>query len=468
MTDVVLIQPTLLQVPLNVLATETLDLLSVYAEKIGMFGLTRDDVVPPIAMLSIAQSVINAGYSVSIIDMYLEEVLGKDPYELLIKSIKKENPSVVGIADMETCTLDASLNVAKKVKEINEEILVVLGGVNATAMDDYILNNYEHIDLIVRGEGEKIFSEIVKNKMKNKSYFDIKSITYKKNKVIKKNDLGPFLKPEEIPIPNRDIYPLNKLYKINSNTDMIYASRGCPFNCSFCNGPSFWKRKWRGREADKIIDEMKNIEELGAKNFHMWDLNFGVNKKWVIDLCTSIKKEGIDLKWEVELRLDYLSKDFVKQITNSGCVTAYCGIESRDQNVLDSVNKSYNSTIQDNALRTAKKYNLKIEGGYVIGLPEDTKQSIISTTEMVMKLLDKDLAVPLFFIFVPFPGTDIGDNPDKYNIEIVNNNFRDFHFIPKNPLASTKYLSSREVFDLWEKGTRNIYNIIKEKLDGYE
>lgn len=465
MTDSVLIQPTLFQVPLNKLANDTLDLLSTYAEKIGMFGLTRDDVVPPVAMLSIAQSVINEGYSVSIIDMYLEEVLGKNPIKLLYSSIKRENPRIAGIANMETCTLDASIEVARKVKEINKDICIVFGGVSATAMDAYLLENYPFIDIIVRGEGEKVFSEIVSNKMKNRSLSNIKGITYRKNNYIKRNDSAFFLKPDKIPIPNREIYPLDKLYNVNFNTDMIYASRGCPFNCSFCNGPSFWKREWRGREIEKIIEEMKTIEELGAKNFHMWDLNFGVNKKWVVEICKRIKKEGINLKWEVELRLDNLSEDFVKEITNAGCVTAYCGIESRNQNVLNSVNKSYNLSIQNKALNTAKKHGLKIEGGYVIGLPEDTEKSITETTKMATSLLKDDLAVPLFFIFVPFPGTDIGDNPDKYNIKIINNDFRDYHFIPKHPLASTKFLSGQEVFDLWEKGTKSIRDIVRSKID---
>ena len=459
-----LIQPTLLQVPLNEFANSTLDLLSDYAEKIGMFGLTRDDVVPPVSMLSIAQQVMNDGFSVSIVDMYLEEICGGDPKKLLIERIKKENPLIVGIADMEACTMDAAIYVADTVKDINKNIITVMGGVNATPMDEFLLNNYDNLDVIVKNEGEQTFSELVKKSFNTKSFDDIRGITYRVGEKIKKNPPRPFMQPEEIPIPNREIYSLEKLYKVNSKVDMVFGSRGCPYNCSFCNGPSFWKRRWRGRLVEDIIKELKTIEEAGAKRFHMWDLNFGVNKKWVKRLCDAIQDEGIGLEWEVELRVDDLKEPLIKNLRKAGCNTAFCGIESPDQAILDSVHKSYESSSQERALKTAKKQGLNIEGGYVVGLPEDNERSISATTNQAVKYLESDLVIPLFFIFVPFPGTEIGENPEKFGIKIENKNFQHFHFIPPKPLASTKYLTAEEVFDLWELGQKRIFESVNQKL----
>lgn len=464
MSDAILIQPTLLQVPVNSLANRTLDLLSTYGGKSGMSGLTRDEVIPPVAMLSIARQILDDGYGVSIVDMYLEEVCGEDAQKVLIMNLKKENPKVVGIAGMECCILDAAIDIAKIVKKINKDTVVSIGGVNATAMDEYILSKYSMIDVVVRGEAEKIFSDLVAAIVKNKPLSTVKGISYKLGTKIKRNALGPFLKPEDIPLPAREIYPFKRLYKINKNTDMIFASRGCPHNCAFCNAPSFWKRIWRGRLIKDVIEEMKIISDNGAERFYLWDLNFGTNKKWAIDICKSMKKENLELIWEVELRVDNLSKSFVKEITSAGCTTAFCGIESNEQNVLDSVNKSYNHNLQETALKTSKKYKLNIEGGYIIGLPNDNKITISSTTNLAIKLFENELAIPLFFIFVPFPGTDIGDNPGKYGIKIENHDFQNYHFIPKVPLASTRYLTAKEVFDLWEDGQRHIFNSVKKKL----
>jgi len=177
-----------------------------------------------------------------------------------------------------------------------------------------------------------------------------------------------------------------------------------------------------------------------------------------------MKKEGIELTWEVELRVDDLAEPFVKEITSAGCTTAFCGIESKEQRILDSVHKSYNSNIQETALRVSKNYGLHIEGGYVVGLPEDNEETISATTDLAIRLFEEDLAIPLFFIFVPFPGTEIGDNPERFSIKVENQNFQNYHFIPPEPLASTKYLTAREVFKLWEQGQKQILNVVCEKL----
>ncbi len=464
MSDVLFIQPPYLQVPLDPLANQTLDLLSSYAEKIGMFGLTRNDLTPPTAMLSIAQMVIDAGYRAAIADMYLEEIYKEDPWAFLRRELKKRDPMIVGVANAENCIIEATVSVSKAVKEYNKEILVVSGGINATALDTRLLQKYGSIDVVVRGEGEKSFSELTEAFMKEKPFNGVQGITFRQGGNIIRNPDRPFMKPEEIPLPARNIYPIKRLYAAGGDADMIFASRGCPFKCSFCNTPPIWQGCWTGRPVENVIEEIKIMKEYGATKFHLWDQNFGGNQKWASQICDRILEEGLDMTWETEIRIDSLNNDFVEKITKSGCNVAFVGIESNNQTILDSVNKKYNASIQEKALRTAKEHSLFLEGGYVVGLPEDNKESIEATTKLALKYFKEDLAVPLYFLFVPFPGTEIGDNPEKFRIKIEDVGPENYHFISPKPLASTKNLTAQEVFDLWRTGQEKILTETKNKL----
>jgi anaerobic magnesium-protoporphyrin IX monomethyl ester cyclase len=464
MSDVLFVQPPYLQVPLDPLANETLDLLSDYAEKIGMFGLTRNDLTPPTAMLSVAQRVIDYGYRVAIADMYLEEIYKEDPWPFLRRELKRKDPAIVGVANGENCILEATVSVANAVKGYNEEIIVVCGGINATALDVKLLQQHRSIDVVVRGEGEKTFSELSDAVYKSRPFKGVEGITFRNNGRITRNPDRPFMSPEEIPLPARDIYPLKRLYRAGGDADMIFASRGCPFKCSFCNTPPIWHGCWVGRPVESVIDELMIMKEYGASKFHLWDQNFGGNQKWATQICDRIIEERLDMDWETEIRIDALNDNFVKKITSSGCNVAFVGIESEDQAILDSVNKRYNVSIQEKALKTAKQHGLFLEGGYVAGLPEDNKSTIDATIKKALKYFRDGLAVPLFFLFVPFPGTEIGDAPEKFGIKIEDVGSENYHFISPKPLASTKHLTAKEVFDLWRNGQQQILAETKSKL----
>lgn len=466
MADILLIYPPVLHVPVNKVSERLYHLLDAYCKKIDFFGLASNvnSLVPPIALLSIATYLLKNGYSVSVLDMILEEREGKNPFVVLNKILKKENPRVVGISEMEMCLKTISVEIAKIVKKYDPQIVTVMGGVNASAEADELLQNNE-LDAIVHSEGEKTFLELCNRVFTDKSLEDIDGISYRtKNGSVIKNPPRLFLSPEEIPIPSRDIYPFKRLYKLNNNLDLVYASRGCPHNCSFCNAPLFWKHRWRGRLIKDIIEELKLIEDKGGKKIHIWDINFGTNKKWINRLCENIKNERIEIKWDCELRIDDLKTEFLKSISSAGCCGAYCGIESADQPILDAANKGYSLDILKKSLKRSITNGVIVEGGYVIGLPQDNKFSIVKTNKLAIKLFEEDLAIPHHFLFIPFKGTEIGENPNRYGIKIVNSNSTHFHFIPPKSIASTKFLSAEEVYNLWVKGQEDLVEVAEEKL----
>ena len=101
----------------------------------------------------------------------------------------------------------------------------------------------------------------------------------------------------------------------------------------------------------------------------------------------------------------------------------------------------------------------------MIGMPDDTADSIRYTTNGIIKLFqDELLKLVHYFLCIPWPGTEIGNHPEKYGLKIVCHDHRNFITAPSVPIASTKYLSAKEIYLLWEKGIARLSDEVKKKL----
>ena len=464
MSDVLFIYPNALEIPVHPEFDKYERLMRDFAEERDLVGLARGTMVPPTAMLSLSAFLKENGISTSFLDFTVECFYGGKKDKVLVSALRKENPKVVAVNGMEDCFLSELYNIAHIVKGYDENIYVVTGGVSATTRDSEILRK-SVVDFVIRGEGETPLLTLSNALIQNEDFEKIRGISFMKDDRIVQTDNQSFIDLDTLPFPDRDSYPLSKLYALNGAIDLVYASRGCPFNCSFCNAPAFWKRQWRAREPKDIVEELSILGDLGAKIVHIYDLNFGINKKWVKNICKEIRREKLDIIWDCELALIDFNMSFLKTLYDGNCRGAFCGIEAVSQSVLDSVNKSYKSQDLVKYLNNAKDAGIHVDGGYVFGLPEDNLSGMMTMTRLACKLLEEDLVeTPAPFLFVPFKGTEIGENLKRHGIEIVNNNTDEWHFFPPNPIASTKYASAEEVHREWVNCMINISNILESKL----
>lgn len=464
MSDVLLICPNALDIKIHQIFDEIEPLFLSLAKKRGLVGLARGAIVPPTELLTITTYLLQEGISVSILDLTLEALKGNDIKKAIDSKLKKENPRVVGIRANEICFIDQYLEISSLVRDYNEDILVVLGGVAATGYDTELLE-HSTFDVIVNGEGELTFLELCKNFLGKQSIFRINGISYKHDGNYVRTPCRGLIDLNLLPLPSRDIYPLKEIYELNGGIDLVYTSRGCPSNCSFCNVPSFWQRRWRGRRPEDIVNELLLLEEKGAKIVHIHDVNFGVNYTWIKDLSDAVKHAGLDLLWDCQLRVDQLNVKTLRTLYKANCRGAFIGIESASQDSLDGSAKGYSSRILLSALQKAKKVGIHIDGGYVVGLPDDDIKSLDATKKLAISLLKNDLVeTPIYFLFIPWKGSYIGDNPSEVGIKIENNDLRFWHGFTSKPIASTKYVDAKTVYSYWESGWLEIRDILQQKI----
>jgi len=321
---------------------------------------------------------------------------------------------------------------AKAIKEKYPDSKIILGGPGSYA-SDYI--DYNFIDSILQGEGEKIIHEILD---------DVKNKKLRSVYISKPIDVNNNVLPARQLLDNQggNIFAYNKNYEKGGST-VILSSRGCPFKCAFCSAPALtYSKKVRLREPALIRAEIQDvINKYGIKQFRFSDDMFTASKSHVLAVCDAIG--DLDIVWRISCRVNPLDEEMLKAMKSAGCRELSFGIESFDDFVLRGLNKKATALENIRALNLAKEYGFKIRILFMIATPFQRPETI----DININAID---SVPYDIIactqFIPIPGCDIWKNPDKYNIEILDKNLDNYNFY---------------MYD--KKGRREIQPIIKIK-----
>lgn len=377
----------------------------------------------PLGLAYIASYLEKNNYQVKIIDSRASKYKKKD----IKKEIKKFNPDAVGATAITTTLFDA-FDVVKMAKEYNPNCLTVLGGAHPTVRAKETLELCKDVDIIVRGEGEITFADILeKYETKNGNDLSkVQGITFRDNgKIIQTKDRPPIEDLDALPFPayhllNMDDYKywyrLFSVFEMEKNSipfSYMHTSRGCPYNCAFCASRALWGQKCRSRSPENIIDEIKILKErYKRKVIDITDDTFTLDKKKVIKLCDLIRKEDFDISFICCTRANLFDKEIATALKKAGFLIVYFGLESGVQKTLDYLCKGF--TVQDsiNAIKTAKNAGLKIVANFIIGVPGETKKDINTTINFAKKL---KLNHTSFTVLLPFPGTKIYEDAKRKN-----------------------------------------------------
>ena len=372
--------------------------------------------------------------------------------------INDYSPDIVGITAM-TATINSALNVAQLVKSFNSEIPVVLGGVHPTLLPEETIKN-TNVDIVVRGEGEYTFLDILK---KSNNLNVVLGITYKENGQIINNPARPLIQNlDELPFPAKHLIFEHEKYPPGA-FGSIMPSRGCPFHCTFCASHKIWTRKVRYRSPEKVIKEIIRIK----KNFHtnyfrFEDDSFTLNKKWIYELCDFLIKENLKIKWEAETRADIVDDELIKKMKKAGCKMLSIGVESGSERTLKLIKKGITLEQIRNAFNIIKSNKILTNAFFMIGFPWESKKEIGMTISLMKEL---NSFRSFFSISTPYPGTELFDIYKNDGLLPGNMNWAKF-FHQSKDMYLTKDYSREEVSEIiieaekeFEKNNRK--NIIK-------
>ncbi|MHA1558650.1 MAG: B12-binding domain-containing radical SAM protein [Alphaproteobacteria bacterium] len=376
---------------------------------------------PPMGLAYLASSLEQAGHKVRIVDSVNMNYSHKEIY----REIKNFEPDVVG-SDSFTASIYESLKILKNVKESLSNCITVLGGYHSTALAKEILMQHPYVDIIVKGEGEKTFVELLEKK-KVKQYSAVKGIAYRYNNRIVENEPRERIKDlDSIPFPAYHLLPMKKKSgthnRFNIQRDVkhvgtigrILTSRGCPHNCAFCSSHCMWGGKIYLRKAEKIVEEIKLLtDKYNIKLIKISDETFAIDKKRTEKISNLLKKEKIDVSFGCNTRTNLFDKYTASLLKKMGCNLVFFGFESGVQKTLNFLNKNISINDSINAVKKAKDEGLNIMGNFIIGVPGETKENINHTIFFAKKL---DINLTTFTILTPYPGTKIYEYAVKNNL----------------------------------------------------
>lgn len=324
-------------------------------------------------------------------------------FETLPKHINSFNPDIVGITAVSFTMLDA-IKVADIVKKIKQEIFVVLGGVHATYYPKETLG-FKSVDILVLGEGEITFHELVEKIGKKMSLKDVQGIAYRENGVIRINEKRKLIENlDTLPFPDYDLVGIEKYSHILGEsfiTASIQTSRGCPFGCIFCDNR---RTQFRARSAESVIKEIESIYKRNIHSFFFIDDNFIINKQRVIEICNAIVGRNLKIDFKISARVDLLSEEIMIALKKAGCSRVSIGVETVQQRHLNFLNKGITIEQTKKTLALARKVGLNVFAYMMIGLPDQTEKEMY---EYIKFLRKAKVSYASFSVCSPYPMTPL-------------------------------------------------------------
>lgn len=391
----------------------------------------------PLGLAYIAAVLQGEGRSVQAIDFNLSGLNLRR-----IENMVRRQPSIVGIS-CHTETYPNALKIAQRVKELDSNIPVILGGPHVSILPQEALRE-SAADFVAIGEGEKTMAELAEFLLDDKGKLtEIKGIGYKDDDgQIRVNPRRELLDPDTLPYPARDLFPL-EFYEEKWNIST--ARGGCPFRCPFCSASAIWEGHRRPRTPESIIEEIKLLfEHYGAQyTFFAEDL-FTVNKKWVRKLLALMKELPYPIKWGCATRVDTVDEQLIAEMAEAGCVSVQFGIESGSQRILDSVKGITKEQVMKTII-SCKENDIYCSSSFMVPFPEDTKESIRETKEFIKTLSDAGSQIYLSFTS-PYPGTYFYEHRDELGIKILTDKWDEFD--AKHNIIETKNLTSSDIEEM--------------------
>ena len=205
----------------------------------------------------------------------------------------------------------------------------------------------------------------------------------------------------------------------------IETSRGCVYNCVYCNKTVFGKT-FRAKSPRRVVDEMKFMLASGFREIHVIDDGFSTDMNRAKAICDLIISEKLAVTWNLQngLRVDRVDEELIRKLSEAGCYRVTFGIESGNEQILGNIRKDITLKMARNAVRWAKSCGMEVFGYFMLALPGETVQTMQDTIDL-SRSLDFDYAK--FTIMIPLPATEIYDawKKDGY---IKNMNWDHFHF----------------------------------------
>lgn len=320
-----------------------------------------------------------------------------------------------GISSFTGIQISNGINIACQLRAHYPHIPIIWGGWHPSCMPEQTLK-HPLVDIVVRGQGEETFRDLLYALSGQKLLSDVKGISYKHDGHIFHNpdrELLPVLETLKL---SYDVIDVNKYIFKQPWGDRaigIITSLGCPFSCGFCAVASVYKHRTFFRNTNYVLEELDylvNRYKINAITFD--DDNFFVSSKRVNEICEKLINKPYRIAWDagahVGLLLKHYDDETLKLIKESGCKQLYIGAESGSDEVLDIIDKKATVSQTFDYVKKMKEIGIKSFLSTMVCFPGVSSEDIYATMDMILKCRDIDPSLGFrLFYYTPYPATPL-------------------------------------------------------------
>jgi len=384
---------------------------------------------PPIGIAYLAGTLRGAEFDVQVIDGLGEALddrhpadnncflYGLNPNELVAKISK--DAQIIGISAAFSFEWPTCRDLIGLIRKRFPYAILVGGGEHITALPELSLEESD-LDVAVLGEGEEIMLNLVRAYSVGAIDFSaLTGIVYKTTggEIRKTLPHGRIRNIDDISLPAWDTIPIKEYldrgmgFGVHRGRSMpVLASRGCPFQCTFCSNPQMWTTRWIPRNPDKLLDELESYQRCyNITNFDFYDLTAIVKKKWIVEFCRKIEHRGLKFTWQLPsgTRSEAIDAEVAQLLYRSGCRNLSYSPESGSPTVLKRIKKKIDPNRMLDSIRSSVDAGLNVKCNLIIGFPCETYKEIAETFRYVVKLAMAGAHDLSIWVFSPYPGSEL-------------------------------------------------------------
>ncbi len=384
---------------------------------------------PPIGPAYLAAALRAKSHSVSIVDG-----LGESPFQMtslydnkviaiglkieeIVERVKPDS-EIIGISCMFSQDWPYIRLLVQQLRKQFPSALIVAGGEHITAVGEFTLKNCPEIDYCVAGEGEETAVSLADHYDGTRCYGDIPGLLGRFDGEINyTGDRERIKEIDNIAPPAWDLVPLSNYldnglgYGVNLGRNMpIIATRGCPYQCTFCSNPDMWTTAWYARNPALVLEEMVSYQErYDVTNFDFYDLTAIVKRKWIIQFTDLILSQENRFYWQLPsgTRSEALDEEVCRRLYLSGCRNISYAPESGSPAVLKRIKKFVKLKRLEKSVKGAVHNRLNIKLNIIIGFPDESEREIKETIRFLIRMAILGVHDAAIAQFSPYPGSEL-------------------------------------------------------------
>jgi anaerobic magnesium-protoporphyrin IX monomethyl ester cyclase len=396
------------------------------------FRFSAQSLSLPLGLAYLAAALEQAGHSVAVLDAvglapdrrqgyFRGYLVGLSDDELVARV--PAGAAVIGVSVLFTHEWPAVVRLLSALRRARPGALLVLGGEHVTAMPEFCLLS-SAADVAVLGEGEETLVELLAALRAGRPLADVTGIAFRTGAATPGVRVNPrrarLREVDSLPRPAWRHFDVGG-YAAQGHTGgvgaalvtlPVLATRGCPYQCTYCTNPGSWGTEWIARDPVAVVDEMEDgHRRFGARNFPFQDLTAVLRRDWILRFCDELIARRLDVRWQMPTgtRLEAVDAEVAARLRASGMVGMAFAPESGSAATRALVKKRMTDAHLLSAIEASAGAGLNVALFIVLGFPHDTPARLREELAFSDRARDAGATELSAGFYMALPGTELFD-----------------------------------------------------------